>query len=91
MTNQLQNTGDPVTRILMNNPHFWKHFPYFSSIYEKMIHNTSSLMGFFDKQIAEHRKQYKIEGDPETATNYVQAFLMEANRKEEKGEENTFS
>lgn len=47
-------------------------------------------MKFFDSQIASQKHKFKLEGSPEDATNFVEAFLVEMHKREKLGDSEEF-
>uniref|UniRef100_A0A914DGL8 Cytochrome P450 n=1 Tax=Acrobeloides nanus TaxID=290746 RepID=A0A914DGL8_9BILA len=84
--------GNPLVQFMMlTSPKLLKNFPYFDKIFHAAIKNSNNVTEFLDHQIAEHRKRFSVEGEPEEATNYVQAFLMEMNKREKNGDVGNFT
>jgi hypothetical protein len=84
--------GNPLAQFMMlTSPKLLKNFPYFDKIFHAVIKNSDNIKEFLDHQIAEHRKRFSVEGEPEEATNYVQAFLMEMNKREKNGDVGDFT
>jgi hypothetical protein len=84
--------GNPLVQFMMlTSPKLLKFFPYFDKFFRTAIGNSKKITGFLDHQIAEHRKRFNVEGEPEEATNYVQAFLMEMNKRAKNGDVGDFT
>uniref|UniRef100_A0A914CDE9 Cytochrome P450 n=1 Tax=Acrobeloides nanus TaxID=290746 RepID=A0A914CDE9_9BILA len=84
--------GHPLSLIMnMTNITFWRKFPYFKELLNKLLDNNEQLLKFFESQIEKNRKLFATEGDIQEATNYVQAYLMEMKKREEYGNVGDFT
>jgi hypothetical protein len=75
----------------MLNPKVIKNFPYFDKLYKRMMTNVTEIKEFLDRQIEWNRKRFSKEGNPDEATNYVQAYLMEMHKRQENGNVGDFT
>lgn len=77
--------------MLMENPNSVKNVPGFKQLYNGMLKDFQELKEFLDRQIAWHRKNFAVDGNPESAANFVQAFMMEMHRREQIGNVGDFT
>ena len=92
LNDNIKLLGNPIVQFMMlASPKLLKNFPYFGKFISAGIKNSKNITEFLDHQIAEHRKRFSVEGEPEEATNYVQAFLMEMNKREKNGDVGDFT
>ena len=56
-----------------------------------MVNNMKCLTDFFARQVEDHRSQFLLDEDLEKAGNYVQAFLIEAKKREDSGDVGYFT
>ncbi|KAH7724312.1 Protein CYP-33C1 [Aphelenchoides avenae] len=82
--------GHPMAMAMWRQPQIMRHLPLFNSFSKRLIRNKQTLMGFFSRQIQEHKSNVELESETEP-TDYVEAYLKEAHKRNKHGEANHFS
>ncbi|KAI1705045.1 cytochrome p450 domain-containing protein [Ditylenchus destructor] len=82
--------GDYRIAPTLLNPHLFHKLPIFGTALDKLRTCMRKLDGFFENQIVEHEKEIDFETNS-SPTDFVEAFLREARKRDEEGFEHTFT
>uniref|UniRef100_A0A914D9Q9 Cytochrome P450 n=1 Tax=Acrobeloides nanus TaxID=290746 RepID=A0A914D9Q9_9BILA len=91
MTKGIQIRGNPLATIVMFYPRVLKHLPYFRDYWKELNEAGQIFQDFISKQISSQLETFKLEGSPEEATNFGEAFFIEMHRREQNGDTNEFN
>ncbi|KAI1729909.1 cytochrome p450 domain-containing protein [Ditylenchus destructor] len=85
-----ESFSNPFMLATINHPKFFRKLPFFKSAINNTLDCNDSLFKFFEKQINEHIEiiDFETESAP---TDFIEAFLREAKRRDKDGLEHTFS
>lgn len=86
LTEHMRFVTHPAVLVMVQKPEFFKHLPYFSGLYKKLIHNRDMLFDFFNRQITQHQESIDFNSSNES-TDFVEAYLREIHKTdaEERG------
>ncbi|KAI1706803.1 cytochrome p450 domain-containing protein [Ditylenchus destructor] len=90
LRNMFNAFTNPLALLGLKYPKFCSKVPFFGSAISEIKHCSDELYKFFNGQIEEHRKSIDFETDS-TPTDFVEAYLREAHKKDKEGVEHSFS
>ncbi|KAI1702570.1 cytochrome p450 domain-containing protein [Ditylenchus destructor] len=80
----------PLVLPTLTHPKFFSKIPFFGGAISEIKRCSDELFKFFNGQIEEHRKCIDFETDS-TPTDFVEAYLREAHKKDKEGVQHSFS
>uniref|UniRef100_A0A183C9Z4 Cytochrome P450 n=1 Tax=Globodera pallida TaxID=36090 RepID=A0A183C9Z4_GLOPA len=88
----VRSFGNPLTMIWLCYPHLLGHVPPFSAVADQIKRRLDKFFGFFESRITEHQQELDKCGDWEAPPkDFVEAFLKEMKRKNERIKMGTIS
>ncbi|KAH7706767.1 CYP-33D3 protein [Aphelenchoides avenae] len=86
----IESTGSGKTKILIAYPELLHKLPPFCTAFDQLKHNQQRLFDFYQRQIDEHKASIDFDTDAEP-TDYAEAFLREARKRDAEGAAHTFT
>lgn len=86
----IESTGSGKTKILIAYPELLHKLPPFCTAFDQLKHNQQRLFDFYQRQIDEHKASIDFDTDAEP-TDYAEAFLREARKRDAEGASHTFT
>uniref|UniRef100_A0A914PJ11 Cytochrome P450 n=1 Tax=Panagrolaimus davidi TaxID=227884 RepID=A0A914PJ11_9BILA len=86
----IKDFGNPAAVVMIYRAHIFRHFPFFSTVYYRMIENRDKTWDYFRKNVEKRKALIDFDSNSEPV-DYVEAFLRKQKELEKTGETHYFT